>query len=145
MTFTPRRRDTTRLAIGTLTAALGATSLTAVGWLAGAASRQSADHQADLAREHAEQAARNHRAQLRYEAALAEQQSAASPKRVQLRSRPSRRVVHTRYVRGATVTIGGGTLSAPQPPASAPQQPAPVHHAPPPPPPPPPPPTSSGS
>ncbi len=149
MTPSPRSRDITRLGVSTLTAVAGAISLTAVGWFAGAAARQ---HESQQARDDAAQAAaeaKAARARAKYDAAVAKQQSAAFPRRVVLRDRPTRTVVHTQYVQAATapVTVGGGTFTSPAAPAApAAPRPGPVAQpAPPPPPPPPPPAPSSGS
>jgi len=148
MTPSPRSRDRFRLGVSSLTAAAGVVSMTAVGWFAGAAARQHENQQArdDAARAVTEAKAARQRA--RYDAAVARQRSAAFPRRVVFRQRPSRTVVSTQYVSGATtpVTVGGGTLTQPSGgsgPAPVVHQPV-VHSAPPPPPPPPPAP-SSGS
>jgi hypothetical protein len=88
---------------------------------------------------------------------MAQRRSASYPKRVVLRHRPTRTVVRTQYVQGASapVSVGGGTVSpatpaapapAPAPaPANQPANPAPPPPPPPPPPAPPKPPKSSGS
>lgn len=149
MTLTPRRRDAARLGVTSLTALVGASSLAAVGWFAGSAARQHSTEQARADAEHAAAVAKAADAKARYEAAMAQRRSAAFPRRVVLRPRPTRTVVHTRYVTAASgpVIVGGGTVTpqAPSAPAPAPQ-PGPVAQpAPPPPPPPPPPAPSSGS
>jgi hypothetical protein len=147
MTPSPRSRDLNRLGVSALTATAGAISLTAVGWFAGAAARQHTVQQArdDVAQASAE--AKAARVRARYDAAVAKQRSAAYPRRIVFKNRPTRTVVHTQYVKSTTapVTVGGGTLTAPAAPA-----PAPVYHPgpvarPAPPPPPPPPAPSSGS
>ena len=149
MTPTPRNRDRFRLGVSTLTALVTAGSLTAVGWFAGTAASEQHAKQAhdDAARALAD--AQAARAKATYDAAVAAAKSASFPRRVILRPRPHRTVVHTQYVHAATtpVTVGGTTVSQP---GSAPPAPAyhpPAHSAPaaPPPPPPPPPAPSSGS
>jgi len=145
MTPSPRSRDISRLGVSTLTAVAGAISLTAVGWFAGAAARQ---HETQQARDDATQAAAEAKAarlKAQYDAAVAKQKSAAYPRRVVLRNRPTRTVVHTQYVQGAAapVTVGGGTFTPAAPAAPRPGRVS--HPAPPPPPPPPPPAPSSGS
>jgi hypothetical protein len=149
MTHTPRRRDRLRLGISTVTALVGAGSLTAVGWFAGTAARQHDTEQARADADHAAAVAKAAAARARYDRALAERRTASFPHRVVLRPRPTRTVVRTQYVQSAAapVTVGGGTLSSPSgsPPPTPPHS-APAPHAPPPPPPPPPPPApSSGS
>jgi hypothetical protein len=147
MSPTPRSRDRFRLGVSSVTALVSAASLTAVGWFAGTAARE---QQAKQARDDAAQAvatAKAARAKAEYDAAVAEAKSASFPRRVILRPRPHRTVVHTQYVRSATtpVTVGGGTVSPSSPSGPPPVvHQAPVVHAPPPPPPPPPAP-SSGS
>jgi len=148
MTPSPRRRDTVRLGISSVTALVGAASLTAVGWFAGAAARQHSTEQARTDAERATAFAKAAEARARYDAAMARRRSASFPREVMFRPRPTRTVVRTQYVQSAAapVTVGGGTVSTPSqaaPPPAAPQA-APVQHAPPPPPPPPPAP-SSGS
>ncbi len=153
MTPTPRSRDRFRLGVSTVTALVTAGSLTAVGWFAGSAAHEQEVKQAhdDAARALAD--ARAARAKATYDAAVAAAKSASLPRRVILRPRPHRTVVHTQYVHAATtpVTVGGTTVTQP---GSAPPAPAPAYHppahsapapAPPPPPPPPPPAPSSGS
>ena len=149
MTLSPRGRDVVRLGVSSLTALIGASSLSAVGWFAGAAARQHDTEQARADAEHAAAVAKAADARARYDAAMALRRSAAFPRRVALRPRPTRTVVHTRYVAAASgpVTIGGGTVTSQPPSAPAPApHPGPVANpAPPPPPPPPPPAPSSGS
>ena len=150
MTPTPRSRDRFRLGVSSLTALVTAASLSAVGWFAGSAARQQEAKQAhdDAARAVAE--AKAARARATYESAVAAAKSASFPRRVILRPRPQRTVVHTQYVAAATapVTVGGGTVSSSSRAPAAPPQvthQAPVVHAPPPPPPPPPAPTSGSA
>jgi hypothetical protein len=153
MVHTPRGRDTVRLTVSAATAVVGAASLTAVGWLAGAAARQQGVEQARTDAEHSKAVAAAAEAKARYDAAVAERRFGSAAHRVLLRPRPSRTVVHTRYLSASagSLTVGGGTFSTPTSPQAPPvaQQPAPVQHAPPAPPPPPPPPPppapSSGS
>jgi len=149
MTPSPRRRDTLRLGISSVTALAGAASLTAVGWFAGAAARQHNTEQARTDAERATAYAKAAEARARYDAAMARRRSAAFPHEVIYRPRPTRTVVRTQYVQSAAapVTVGGGTVSTPSqaaPPPAAPHA-APAPQAPPPPPPPPPPAPSSGS
>ena len=147
--MTPSRsRDRFRIGASTLTALVTAGSLTAVGWFAGAAADQQQTKQAhdDAARARADAVAAA--AKAKYDAAVARQKSASYTRRVILRPRPHRTVVHTQYVRGAAspVTLGGSTVSQPGAAPPAPAYRPPTHTAPPPPPPPPPPPApSSGS
>jgi hypothetical protein len=151
MTNPSRSRDAFRLGVTSVTALVGAGTLTAVGWFAGTAARQ---HQAAMAADAHAQAvadAKAARAKWRYDVAMAKRRSASFRPRVILKQRPTRTVVSTQYVSAATtpVTVGGGTFAAPSAPApaaapaaAAPQAAAP---APPPPPPPPPPAPSTGS
>lgn len=148
MTPSPRRRDTLRLGISSVTALAGAASLTAVGWFAGAAARQHSTEQQRTDADRAAAFAKAAEARARYDMAMARRRSAAFPHHVVFRPRPTRTVVRTQYVRSAAVpvTVGGGTVSTPSqaaPPPAAPHA-APAPPAPPPPPPPPPAP-SSGS
>jgi hypothetical protein len=150
MTHPSRIRARFRLGVTSLTALVSAVSLTAVGWFAGAAARDEKVKQARDDAAGAAAAAKAARAQARYEAAVARAKSASYPHQVVLRARPTRTVVHTRYVHSASapVTVGGG-MFVPAPSSAAAPPPAvhhaaPVVHAPPPPPPPPPAP-SSGS
>jgi len=148
MTPSPRRRDMVRLGISSVTALVGAASLTAVGWFAGAAARQHSTEQQRTDAERATAYAKAAEARARYDAAMARRRSASFPHELVLRPRPTRTVVRTQYVQSAAapVTVGGGTVSAPPqaaPPPTAPHG-APAPQAPPPPPPPPPAP-SSGS
>src|SRR5689334_17763341 len=101
MTQTPRRRDAVRLGISSVTAIVGAGSLTAVGWFAGTAARQHGTEQARADAAHAAAVAKATEARAKYDAAIAARRSAAYPKRVVLRHRPTRTVVHTQYVQGA--------------------------------------------
>jgi hypothetical protein len=154
MVHTPRGRDNVRLAVATATALAGAGSLTAVGWLAGAAARQ---HHAEQVREYAAQTkadAAAAAAKAKYDEQLASWRLQQERPRVVFRNRPSRSVVRTQYQQGGpSVAIGGGTLSNAGPPSAPSGQPptGPVpHSAPPPapapaPPPPPAPAPSSGS
>lgn len=140
--LTSRRRDRARAAILGATALVTTGSLTAVGWLAGTAAHA---HQRDQARSDAAQA-RAAAARARYDAALAQRRADLRGPRVVLRQRPHRTVVSTRYAAAPTVTLGGGTLSAPSRPAPAPSGHTPHPPAAPPPPPAPPPPApTSGS
>jgi hypothetical protein len=147
MTPSPRSRDRFRLGVSTLTAVVTAGSLTAVGWFAGTAASEQQAKQAhqDAARALAE--AQAARAKATYDAAVAAAKSASFPRRVILRPRPHRTVVHTQYVRSATtpVTVGGTTVSQPAGSPPAPAYHPPAHSAPAPPPPPPPPAPTSGS
>ena len=144
MTNPSRSRDVFRLGVASVTALVGAGTLTAVGWFTGTAARQ---HQAAMAKdEHAQAvaAAKAARARWRYDKQLARRL-----RPVILKPRPTRTVVSTRYVHAATspVTVGGGTFATPAVPAPA-APPAVVPAAapaPPPPPPPPPPAPSTGS
>jgi hypothetical protein len=150
MVHTPRGRDTVRLAVASVTALAGAASLTAVGWLAGAAARQ---HHAQQAREYDAQAkamAAAAVAKAKYDQSIAAWRLQQERPRVVLRNRPTRTVTRTTYQRGVPVTVGGGTFSAAPPSAPSGQAPAPAPHGAPPPapapaPPPPAPAPSSGS
>jgi hypothetical protein len=149
MTHSSRIRDLSRLGVTSLTALVSAVSLTAVGWFAGAAAREQQAKQARDDAASAAAAAKAARAQATYEAAVARAKSASYPHNAILRTRPTRTVVHTRYVQSATapVVVGGGTFSpgpaTPAAPRPTVRHAAPVVHVPPPPPPPPAP--SSGS
>ena len=114
MTPTPRSRDRFRLGVSTLTALVTAGSLTAVGWFAGTAAREQQAKQAhdDAARALAD--AQAARARAKYDAAVARQKSASFTRRVILRPRPHRTVVHTQYVQSAT-TPGHRRWRAPSP------------------------------
>ena len=101
MTPPSRSRDRFRLGVTSLTAIVSATSLTAVGWFAGAAAREQQTKQARDDAANAAATAKAARAQATYEAAVARQKSASYPHKVMLRARPSRTVVHTRYVHSA--------------------------------------------
>lgn len=148
MSYSSRTRDRYRLAVTAVTGVAAAGVLTATGWLAGAAA---SDYSADLAKGQAKQdavAAKAAKAQARYEAKVARQQTRALQPATALHKHPTRTRVTTQYVTGTPVTQsvgGGGTVSTPS--GSSPQPAAPAgHSAPPPPPPPPPPPApSSGS
>jgi hypothetical protein len=142
MTHPSRSRDRFRLGVSSVTALVSAVSLTAVGWFAGAAAREQQSKQARDDATRAAAAAKAARAQAKYQAAVARQKSASYPHKVVLRARPTRTVVHTRYVHSAAgpVIVGGGTYNAPSSPSAPPpavHQAPPVQHAPPPPPPPP--------
>jgi hypothetical protein len=147
MTPSPRRRDTVRLGISSVTALVGVGSLTAVGWFAGAAARQHTTEQQRTEADRSAAYARAAEAKARYDAAMARRRSASFRRHVVFRPRPTRTVVRTQYVQSAAapVTVGGGTVSTPS--HAAPPPAGPVHSAPPPPPPPPPrpPAPSSGS
>lgn len=105
MSYSARDRDRHRLAVSAVTGVVTVGSLTAVGWLAGAAAHDQAADQA------ARQAALT-RARAEYATALARSRGAARPP---LKQRPTRVRVTTRYVRGtATAAVGsGGTVSTP--------------------------------
>lgn len=149
MSYSSRSRDRYRLAVTAVTGIAAAGVLSATGWLAGAAA---SNYNAEQAKGQAEQdavAAKAAKAQARYEAKVARQQTRALQPATALHERPARTRVTTRYVTGAATTQsvgGGGTVSTPS--GSSPQPAAPAgHSAPqaPPPPPPPPPAPSSGS
>lgn len=139
MVHTPRGREAARLSVSVLTALAGAGSLTAVGLFAGLAGHQHAQQQARDDRAQAKAEASAARAKARYDAALESWRLRAERAQVVLRQRPQRTAVHTRYTQGApSVTLGGGTLTSPSAPPPAAPPPAGTHAAPPPAPPPPP-------
>jgi uncharacterized protein involved in type VI secretion and phage assembly len=147
MSDTPRSRDLFRVGVASAAALVSAASLTAVGLLAGEEARRFDQTRSRTEAEHAAAVAKATRQRARYDAMMARRRSAALPRRVVLRPRPTRTVVRTHYVQGATspVVLGGGTVSPASPGSPVVHHQAPVYHAPPPPPPPPPPAPSSGS
>ena len=158
MSYTPRKRDRYRLAVAAITGVTTIGALTATGWLGGVAA---ADYNAQEQQRAAEQAAANakaERAQAKYDAAVARQQSRANGPRIVYKQRPVKRRVSVRYVTGTsssspysgpsgTVTSSStytSTSNGTSTPSSAGHQ-APSSNPAPPPPPPPPPAPSTGS
>jgi len=136
MSYDAQSRDKHRRTVAVVTGAMTIGAISATGWLAGNAARDFEREQAEqqAAQERAE--ARATQARIRYERALAR----SGQQDGQLRQRPTRTRVTTRYVSGDTPVAP--VVDAP--PASDPA-PAPEPAAPPPPAPEPPPAPSSGS
>lgn len=158
MTWTARRRDRYRLAVNAVTGIATIGALSSTGWMAGATATDYEQEQQARQIDAKREAARYERLRARYDARLARHHAAVAAQRTELRQRPAKVRVTTRYVTSAGNPVGGGgTVTAPAPPAgttpapasASPAGPAPTAQpapAPPPPPPPPPPPApTSGS
>jgi hypothetical protein len=143
MAYTPRTRDRHRLGVSVVTGATTALTLTATGWVMGAAAHDYEQRQADRAARQREAEAVAARQQAEYRVALERSKSRV----VIVGRRPHRVHVITRYVRAAAsapvAPASGGYVSPPSAPSGGgPTRSAPTTHAAPPPPPPPPAPTS---
>ncbi|MGD9957981.1 hypothetical protein [Nocardioides sp.] len=154
MTYTPRKRDRYRLAAAAITGATTVGALTATGWLGGVAAADYTQQQNERAAEQAAAAAKAERAQARYDAAVARQQSRAEGPRIVYKQRPVKHRVSVQYVTGATSTststgtvtsTSTSTSTGTSTPSSNQGHQAPSSNPAPPPPPPPPPAPSSGS
>ena len=140
MSYDAQSRDRHRRTVAFVTGAMTVGAISATGWLAGNAAR-------DFEREQAEQRAAQEKAEARAERARARYERLAArsgQQNEQLRQRPSRTRVTTRYVSGGTPSAPVVDAPSAADPGSQPA-PAPRRAAPPPPAPEPPPAPSSGS
>ena len=133
MSYDAQSRDKHRRTVAVVTGAMTVGAISATGWLAGNAAR-------DFEQEQAEKQAAEEKAQARYERALAR---SGRQQDQQLRQRPTRTRVTTRYVSGDAPAAP--IVNAPSAPDPAPAAPAPEPAEPPPAAPEPPPAPSSGS
>ena len=156
MSYTPRKRDRYRLAVAAITGVTTVGALTATGWLGGVAAADYNTQQEQRAAEQAAATAKAERAQARYDAAVARQESRANRPRIVYKQRPVKQRVSVRYVNGTSSTSSysgpSGTVTSTSTststgtstPSSTSHQ-APASNPAPPPPPPPPPAPSTGS
>jgi hypothetical protein len=110
MSYTPRKRDRYRLAVAAITGVTTVGALTATGWLGGVAAADYNAQEQERAAEQAAATAKAERAQAKYDAAVARQQSRANGPRIVYKQRPVKRRVSVRYVNG---TSSGSPYSGP--------------------------------